>query len=171
MWIITIWNHESLSESPTADDVVLFMKNSQSDDDWNDRIDEVKAKFGGSYPSFWYEKIIAPWVRYNKQDKAADIKVITFEDFKKTLNPIEEIGKKEDVESNIDDLQKNIIYDRPTKMPFLMDWYKFICWYDQWLWEKFFVCNTLEWAQALYDKYAQWRAINISRYTWKIKKE
>jgi hypothetical protein len=35
------------------------MKNSQSDDDWNNRIDEVKVKFGDDYPDFWYEKIVA----------------------------------------------------------------------------------------------------------------
>jgi hypothetical protein len=81
------------------------------------------------------------------------------------------LWKKDEIESTIDDFKETTIYGRPKEIPSLMSWYKFICWYDQWLWQKLFVCNTLEWAQALYDKYAQWWAVYITRYTWKIKEE
>jgi hypothetical protein len=72
------------------------------------------------------------------------------------------------VEGDIVDLQQITLYNRPTQIPSLKEWYKFICGYDRGLWEQFFVCNTLEWAQELYDKYAQGRALRIHRYTWKI---
>jgi hypothetical protein len=51
-------NYEGLSENPTAVEVVAFMKASQSDDDWNKRCKEVKSKFGGDYPDFWYQEIV-----------------------------------------------------------------------------------------------------------------
>jgi|GEM_PF-4989894 len=37
--------------------VVQFMTNSDSEDNWNDRCDVVKDRFGG-YPSFWYPEIV-----------------------------------------------------------------------------------------------------------------
>ena len=38
------------------EDLVSFMKESKSEEDWNNRCDEVKLVNGG-YPDFWFESI------------------------------------------------------------------------------------------------------------------
>jgi hypothetical protein len=40
---------------------------------------------------------------------------------KKNLQPIEDLGKKEDVEGDIVDLQQITLYNRPTQIPSLKE--------------------------------------------------
>lgn len=135
-----------LSENPNIEEVVAFMKESLSDNDWNKRCDEVKVKFWGNYPDFWYKEIILWWVRPCwKKPSSSDIIVETF-NLPKEIN----------------------MYGRPMELPFLKEWEKLICGFDNGLGEKNIICETLEDAQALYDKYAQGWALRIKWYVWKI---
>lgn len=46
-----------MQDLTTPEGVEAHMSESSSRDDWNKRVDEVKAANGG-YPDFWYPKII-----------------------------------------------------------------------------------------------------------------
>lgn len=40
------------------EDIVMYMKKSTNESDWNKRCDEVKAANQGDYPSFWFAAIV-----------------------------------------------------------------------------------------------------------------
>ena len=42
----------------TEQEVIDLMSSSRNEDEWNKNCDEVKSKFNGDYPSFWYYSII-----------------------------------------------------------------------------------------------------------------
>lgn len=42
----------------TPEGLAGFMAASASEDDWNQRTEQVKKTFGGQYPSFWFQSII-----------------------------------------------------------------------------------------------------------------
>lgn len=41
------------------EEVKDLMKSSQTEAEWNANCNKVKAAFGGVYPSFWYQAIVA----------------------------------------------------------------------------------------------------------------
>lgn len=43
----------------TQEDAVALLKSATSDEDWNDKVDQIQAANGG-YPSWWYIAVIAP---------------------------------------------------------------------------------------------------------------
>lgn len=49
---------ETGSDLTTDKGVVDHMSASTSEDDWNNRCDQVKAANGGNYPEFWFGKVI-----------------------------------------------------------------------------------------------------------------
>jgi len=46
----------------TPDQVAAFMSSATSAEDWDNKCDLVKEAFGGGYPSFWYQTILASGV-------------------------------------------------------------------------------------------------------------
>lgn len=133
---------DSLPESPTPEEVVAFMRKSSSEDERNTRCDEVKRRFNGNYPGFWFEEIVKPWVRPQwKKPSPNDVMVVEV----LQLKPINFFG-------------------RPTALPPLWAWEKLVCGFDNGLGEKKIVCETLEDAQSLYDSYASGLALRIKWY-------
>lgn len=44
--------------SMSREEVTTLMLSSESERDWDDKCDQVKAAFGGDYPRFWFEDVI-----------------------------------------------------------------------------------------------------------------
>ena len=45
-------------------DVVNYMRESTSEEDWNERCDAVKAANGNEYPGFWFMSIVMSGVAH-----------------------------------------------------------------------------------------------------------
>lgn len=61
--------------------VVELMKSSNSEAEWNQNCDKVKAAFNGEYPPFWYASIIIAGVAIETTAKwvsNAEIKITAF---------------------------------------------------------------------------------------------
>ena len=168
----TTWeNTEILEKLTTEEQVVALIKSSNSDKELWENTNRVKKDFEG-YPSFWYNAIILSGVmnevvgKWRPWTDATLIQVM----FISNDEPLVELGKREDLPSlELEPLKSS--YWRPNNMPSTISWNKVICWYDQWLWERMFICNTIEAMQKLYDNYAQGWALRINWYQWKDPRE
>jgi len=52
----------------TQDEVVNLMKGSETEKEWNENCDKVKAEFGG-YPNFWREAIVLSGIAQETAEK------------------------------------------------------------------------------------------------------